>query len=157
MGQPRQFGPLGVIPDHILNSAYFWFAANCRRQASQRQSAYWVRSSASVVESKRIVSHQHPISCWQVKGCPQREHFFSTAAGTDGFRIPFKIGMAKSTTHCPASNVLTTSSFLTCYAPNWRLTMLLLRHRVARSSSSAPVPVACPKRAENSRPPLPAH
>jgi hypothetical protein len=100
MGQLRQFWLLGVIPDHISNSAYFWFAANCRRQTSQRQSAYRVRSSARVVESKCIIAHQHPLSCWQVKASPQREHFFSTAAGTDGFRNPFIIGMAKPMTHC---------------------------------------------------------
>ena len=95
---------MGTGSPHLLqrqgwaHSAYFCFAANCWRHAAQRQSAYCVRSSARVVESKRMVSHQHPVSCRQVKGSPQREHFFLVAAGTDGFGNPFKIDMAQSMT-----------------------------------------------------------
>ena len=102
---------MGTGSPHLLkrqgwaDSGYVWFAANCCRQASQRQSAYCVRSSARVVESKRMVSHQHPVSCWQVKGSPQRGHFFLTAAGTDGFGNPSTIGMAKSMTHMGRSPV----------------------------------------------------
>jgi hypothetical protein len=69
--------------------AHFWLAANRRRQVSQRQSENRVRSSASVVGSRRMVAHQHPASCWQLNGSPQLEHFFSTVAGM-GSEIPRK-------------------------------------------------------------------
>ena len=64
------------------------FSATCRRQPSHRQSEYCVRNSARAVASSGRVVHQHPASCWQLNGSAHREHFFSTVAGSDGFRNP---------------------------------------------------------------------
>jgi|GraSoi_2013_60cm_1033757.scaffolds.fasta_scaffold05416_3 hypothetical protein len=61
---------------------HFSRAANFRRQASHRQSENRVRSSASTAGSRRMAAHQHPASCLQLNGAPQREHFFSTIVGT---------------------------------------------------------------------------
>ncbi len=65
-----------------MELAHFWFVANLRKQASQRQSENRARSSASVAGSRCKVAHQHPASCWQLNGSPQLEHLFSIVAGT---------------------------------------------------------------------------
>ncbi len=41
-----------------------------------------------------MAAHQHPASCLQLNGAPQRGHFFSTVVGT-GFGVQWEIGEDK--------------------------------------------------------------
>ena len=42
----------------------------------------------SALSDRDALSHQHPASCWQLNGSPQREHFFSTVDGTGSISAP---------------------------------------------------------------------